>query len=203
MSPSIILFDFDGVIVNTFDFCYQINTICNPDLTPDQYRERFQGNINECIPKEQKQAAQKGTFDFFAHYTPELMKQPIEEQIKELIRTLSKTSKLYIVSSTHTDVIIAFLEQNELLSCFAGVYGNDIERSKVKKFQMILEKEHEEPNHCVLITDTLGDIREAQACQIPSIAVLWGYHDKETLLRGNPVAIVETVDELKETIATL
>jgi phosphoglycolate phosphatase-like HAD superfamily hydrolase len=203
MKPRIILFDFDGVIVNTFDFCYQINTICNPDLTPDQYRERFHGNINECIPKEQKEAKRKDGFDFFALYTPELMKKSLEQKVRDLIKTLSETYTLYIVSSTNTDAITAFLKENGLLPCFTAIYGNDVETSKVKKFQKILKTEKAEPSDCVLITDTLGDIREAETCSIPVIAVSWGYHRRETLAQGKPMAIVDTVEELAQRISSL
>jgi phosphoglycolate phosphatase len=200
MKPKAILFDFDGVLVNTFDFCYEINTICNPQLTPDDYRAKFHGNINECIPSKQTHAATGAPLDFFAHYTPELMKRNVEEDIRELVRDLSTSYSLFIVSSTNTEPIRTFLSQQDLLPCFKEIYGNDTEKSKSKKIQMILDAHHFSPDECVFITDTLGDIREARTCGVSCIAVSWGYHDKQTLAQGNPIAIVDTVKELEERI---
>ena len=135
--------------------------------------------------------------------TPKPSNPKIEREIRALIESLSNSAALYIVTSMQTSDVTNYLKTHNLLPFFRATYGIDIDVSKTNKFNLIMKKEDRLPSQCVLITDTIGDIREATACRIPSIAVLWGYHDKETLLRGNPVAIVETVDELKETIATL
>lgn len=52
------------------------------------------------------------------------------------------------------------------------------------------------PKDAVFITDTLGDIREARECDIDSIAVTWGFHERKTLEKGNPIVIVSDPREL-------
>ena len=78
--------------------------------------------------------------------------------------------------------------------------GNDVHASKTVKNKMLLEKYALSPADAVFITDTLGDIREATECGIPAIGVLWGWHDRETLERGSPAAIVEDPAMLYEAI---
>ena len=46
------------------------------------------------------------------------------------------------------------------------------------------------------ITDTLGDIKEANKVGIESIGITWGYQDKAKLQKGNPKKIVDTPTEL-------
>ena len=50
------------------------------------------------------------------------------------------------------------------------------------------------------MTDTLGDIREGNIAGVQTIGVTWGVHDRETLEKGSPLAIVDTVFELRDTI---
>lgn len=56
------------------------------------------------------------------------------------------------------------------------------------------------PGSAVFVTDTLGDIREAEHCGVKAIAVKGGYNDEETLKRGEPLAIVGTGRELVEAV---
>ncbi|MBU1557929.1 hypothetical protein KKC45_03125 [Patescibacteria group bacterium] len=52
----------------------------------------------------------------------------------------------------------------------------------------------------MFITDTLGDIREASEMDIKSIGVTWGFHNRETLKRGNPFNIAEKPEDLSSAI---
>ena len=54
-----------------------------------------------------------------------------------------------------------------------------------------------------MITDTLGDLREASAVDLKTIAVTWGYHDEETLRKGNPAALVDNPAELAPQIESI
>ncbi len=53
------------------------------------------------------------------------------------------------------------------------------------------------------MTDTLGDVREADIAGIPTIAVTYGAHNRSYFEREkheNLIAIVDTVKELEKTI---
>lgn len=67
---------------------------------------------------------------------------------------------------------------------------------------MLYENYNADSANYLFVTDTLGDIREAEKCNIKSIAVAWGYHPVTTLEKGNPIAIVQTPKELVEAIRT-
>ena len=52
------------------------------------------------------------------------------------------------------------------------------------------------PGECVFVTDTVGDVREAQELGIRSVAVTWGFHSAERLAEVSPDVVVESVEEL-------
>lgn len=64
MNQEVVIFDFDGVIANTFETCYEISKLRDPQLTPDEYRQRFTGNINHAKPEREHVQA----IDFFAEF---------------------------------------------------------------------------------------------------------------------------------------
>ena len=73
----------------------------------------------------------------------------------------------------------------------------------VDKFNLIAEKYGVENKDMIFITDTLGDIREAEIAGVPTIAVTWGAHDISYFTREqhtNLVKIVDTPEELESWI---
>ncbi len=190
----IILFDFDGVIVDTFSFCYRIID-SRDSLSESEYRARFEGNIN-AAPKKTPQDPNAKPFDFQGQYLTELLNCQPNKEIKTVIQELAKDHTLIIISSTISPSIAQYLEVIGLRGCFAEILGNDVEKSKVKKIQSVLERYAVKPMETVFITDTLGDIKEASECGVRSIGVTWGYHSKETLEQGKPCRIVERPEEI-------
>ncbi len=189
----IVLFDFDGVITDTFDFCYDIAKTHLSNLSESEYRSYFEGNINDS----KKVSNEKSDdFDFFALYTPQLLNQKPIDGITDIIKQLVEEYTLIIISSTESESIRAFLKKHNLLDLFAEILGNDVETSKVKKIEMVLDKYNITNNDCILITDTLGDLREANRINVKSIAVTWGYHDIPTLEKGIPYVFAKTPQEI-------
>ena len=47
MKKNYVLFDFDGVIVDSFLHAFEVNKMIYPHLTEKEYRMRFEGNIND------------------------------------------------------------------------------------------------------------------------------------------------------------
>lgn len=196
---NVILFDFDGVIVDSFPFCYRI--IHTRDyITEDEYRARFEGNINDAPKKPIQSTSPTTPFDFFGQYTKELLTHQPSPGIAPVIQELAQNHTLIIISSTISPPIASFLELHNLKQYFKEILGNDVEKSKVKKIQDVLQRYHLQPSETVLITDTLGDIKEANQCGVKSIAVTWGYHPAKTLKKGQPHKIIKHPNEIIDAI---
>ncbi len=197
----VILFDFDGVIVPTFDVGFDIARMRQPDVTEDEYRQRFEGNINNPVKQVMGTDLPKpAVIDFWSLYTPRLLERVPVPGMEALIRELAHQYVLVIVSSTLSTSIGMFLEEYQLRDCFAEILGNDVSTSKVEKINSVLQTRQRSISDCVFVTDTLGDLREAAVTGVPSIAVSWGFHDRATLQKGSPRAIVETPTMLQQEI---
>ncbi|MDP2631270.1 MAG: HAD hydrolase-like protein [Candidatus Uhrbacteria bacterium] len=197
-----LLFDFDGVMVDSFQLSYESKKKSEPNIVDiETYRRYFDGNIFEVAHIKESLADQEDnkpsvTDPFFIEYIPALMaKEPIPSMV-DALHLLSKDYRLVIISSTISSPIEEYLRMHDIYDLFDKVYGSDVHTSKIIKIKMAFEDYNLSVDSCVFITDTLGDMREAAKAGVRSIGVTWGFHKTDTLKRGNPIALVDSADEL-------
>lgn len=197
-----ILFDFDGVIADSFLPAFEVNKMMCPHITEEDYRKRFEGNINDAYKIKVKHTREcRQDIDFFKEYLPKMKDVKMVPGILEVIENLSHIYTLIIVSSTITSPIREFMERYDAVKYFKEIMGNDVHKSKVEKIKMVFEKYNISRNQCLFITDTLGDMKEASRVGVRSIGVSWGFQDRETLEKGSPLFIADSPKQLEEAIS--
>jgi phosphoglycolate phosphatase len=199
MNKEVVIFDFDGVIANTFETCYEINKLGDPQLTLDEYRQRFTGNINHAKPEREPTRE----IDFFAEFGKRILDAPLFDGMRDVINKISETHKMVIVSSTITTLIDGYLLHHDLRNKFEDILGNDVAASKVDKLNTVLNRYNLTISEAVLITDTVGDITEAKEVGLPTIAVTWGYQPMAMLEQVEPNALVENPISIPNAITTI
>jgi len=197
----IALFDFDGVIADSYSVAFEVNKAVLPGLTEDVFRGFFDGNINDwgkgAVSANEIQRIRK---EFFEKYLPRIKEVKMFPGIKEAITKLEKLYTLIVISSTITSPIREFMERYNMAEHFDEIMGNDVHTSKVEKAKMVFKKYGVGAPDCVFITDTLGDMREASLAGVRSIGVTWGFHKKDKLLKGNPFCIIEKPEDLNSIV---
>lgn len=196
-----LLFDFDGVIVDTINLSYSINNKTDKRQTIEEYRHRFDNNFYSSLPDQKNNIMEiESVRNFFVEYKKGLNRNVLIEGMDAVIETLAKDYKMFIISSTVSNLIEDFLNEQKLRHYFVEVLGAETERSKTKKIKNVFDKYKTDANNCLFITDTLGDIREAREVNVDSIAVTWGCHSLATLETGNPLFIADKPLELPKLI---
>ncbi|MBI2474864.1 HAD family hydrolase [Candidatus Uhrbacteria bacterium] len=194
-----IIFDFDGVIADSFDIAFEVNKLSRPTLTLERYQNAFNGNINEV--KYEDKVVKK--IDFFREYGDRFKHLGIDSKKKDFIQKLSQEFQLFIISSTRSDIIQDYLQSHGILSCFQKILGNEVHTSKVEKFKMLFEKYALEPNNVTFITDTAGDIAEAKKVGVKIIVgILGGYQNEQNLINGNPSIVVKDFSQFYDFVHT-
>lgn len=193
-----LFFDFDGVIHDTFEFHRdRIKEFSGVALTIDEYRAIHRKNFFFNIPEEFKHISWT-EYSKFIH--DDFVKLKVKPEIKEKIISFSKKHNLHIVSSNSAKTISDYLVNNNFIDSFKEVLGFEILKSKTEKFKYIFKKYKTKAEDGLFVTDTLGDVIEANEVQLKTVAVDFGYHCRETLSEGNPIEIVSSFDELSEII---
>lgn len=198
MNPKVVIFDFDGVIADSWWLTHKTSKKEFPELTEELHRKGFEGNIYEA--ERNWGHMEKIKIDYFAEYQKEMHLVEFFTEMEEVVRSLSKRFSLIIVSSSTNEVIRKYLEREGLVQEFTDILGADVHASKHEKIQMIFDQYHTEPSSCVMVTDTTGDIKEARIAGVDCIAVTWGFHTKETLASANPVAIADNPRDIEPEI---
>ncbi|MCA9495396.1 MAG: HAD family hydrolase [Nanoarchaeota archaeon] len=196
-----IIFDFDGVISDSFEFHLEkIREFANIDLSEQTYRDMHNGNFFDMVPKEIKNIKWLEYRDFIYHEQSILN---IKNDIGKVLKKLNEKYDLYIISSGGRKNIAENLLNNGLSTIFKDILGMELESSKAKKFKFIFDKYNLDNLDCLFVTDTLGDILEANNVGVKSVAVNFGFHNNVTLKKGNPSRIISKIEELFEVLDDL
>lgn len=197
MEKPILIFDFDGVIADSFQIAFGIHKLSKPTLTPERYRAVWNKSLSEV----QYEDLVEQEINFEEEYAKQFKSLDIEEEIKNSILKFSEKFRLFIVSSTASEIIKEYLKKHGLLECFEEILGYDVEHSKTKKFNSIFEKYFIHPAEAIFVTDTSGDIKEAKQANVGTIiGILGGFQDEEHIKEASPHFIVKNFAELKDLI---
>jgi phosphoglycolate phosphatase-like HAD superfamily hydrolase len=180
LNPKLIIFDFDGVIQDSWAHSYDLNLKDWPGLTPESHKNFFNGNIHEEFAKmppsiRDKEEKRQWMKD---HYYPTKHELPLFDGIKNVLETLSKHYTLIINTSATEDSTQQYLDKTDLSKFFDKIYGYEVSANKVEKFKKILNDYKVEADETIFITDTVGDVLEAEVCAIPSLVVTYGYQGR-------------------------
>ncbi len=201
MNIKAIIFDFDGVIHNSFGFHYEkVNEFSGAALSEDEFRDVHNGNFFQNKNNKLKDMDWIKYRNFI--YEP-MVQLKIEQDTKDTLLALAKSHTLFIISSGGKKNISDYLENNGIRGIFKEILGGEMSRSKIEKFNYVFQKYTLTSNECVFITDTLGDILEANEIGLKTIAVDFGYHSKETLEKGRPFKIISKFKDIAQVIESI
>lgn len=195
-----VLFDFDGVIVDTFETTFELAKQSNPNFTIDDFRDLLNGNIVS-LEKDKFTKEQLDTFySKLENFTKDIL---LEKKVKKELLNLKQQFQLFCVTSNLKSIVERTIEDSDLGRLFEEILCRDFKACKKEKIEYILDKYNLQQDEVVFVTDTLGDIREAKQAGILTIAVDFGFHEKERLEKGAPYKIVSSFKAIRKEIDKL
>jgi len=202
MAKSLLLFDCDGVLADSLDLYSEAVGRCLERIgTPivrnrEDYLVLFDGNFYESM------AARGVDLAAFAQAAREILPgidynamQPFPGLIP-VLDALQKDHSLAVISSNGHRTIRAMLIRFGFDPYFREIFGSDFHFSKKEKIDHAIEKYGVPREKAFYIGDTVGDILEAQAAGVRSVAVTWGWHDRGRLTSVHPDFVVDTPEGL-------
>ncbi len=207
MKRKVIIFDMDGVLFNSNEVAKQHMKNLYPGLTDEEHNEILTGNFHEEIAKISLNRIVESEEETLARklkYSQDKSKVPMYDGMKELLVELHNDGYILALNtSAYERNCLPLLENTDTKNLFDFLATAEISKSKVIKFKIIEEKYLCRKEDMLFITDTLGDIREADESSIPTVAVTWGVHNVSYFTRevhNNLKKIVNSIDELRSFI---
>jgi len=122
--------------------------------------------------------------------------------IVDLLRELSSTPNVVLGMATgHTSVTIApALAALRWSDFFRTIQAADMAPSKPHPAMLLqaLEATNVGPEDALFVGDTTYDMEMAQAANVRSMGVSWGYHGAERLVAAGASCVASNVDELRD-----
>jgi phosphoglycolate phosphatase len=199
---SLLLFDFDGVLVDSLAlYSEAVRLILEKIGTPivknrEDYLSLFDGNFYESM------AARGVDLSAFSSAAKEILPGMDYSRMKpfpgliSVLDTLQRNNLLVVVSSNGSHAIGNALDSFGLSPYFEDILGSDFLFSKQKKIDHALLKFGFTPDNAYYIGDTTGDIVEARAAGILTVAAAWGWHGRDKLATANPDFLIDIPDDL-------
>lgn len=198
----LLLFDFDGVVVDSLDV-YEgtvtrcLNKIGQPIVkSRADFLELFEDNFYTSLVR-------KGVdLTAFMNASTDILAQVNYGEMKlfyDLIPVLAKLKAaniLAIISSSDSQDINLIMTRFHLNGYFRDILGSDVNFSKKEKILHAVDKFGTGKENTYYVGDTTGDIKEAKAVGIKTVAVSWGWHSREKLAAVGPDHLIDTPKEL-------
>ncbi|MEN6508305.1 MAG: HAD family hydrolase [Smithella sp.] len=189
---NLLLFDFDGVLVDSIDVYEKTVTDCLQQIGQpltrgrEEFLELFEGNFYESLVQkgvnmEKFTAASAG---ILAKINYAEMK-PFDA-VRPVLRELKKNHPLVVISSNDTPTIREALRLYDFNGIFDDILGSDFMLSKTEKILYVIQKYSVKPQDIYYIGDTTGDIKEGKQAGIKTVGVTWGWHSKTKMAGSNP-----------------
>ena len=197
----VLMFDFDGVIVDSLDYfcdtflgacagegCFQVRdragflSLFETNLVVGMKRVGISGDKVKAILLRlgRTMAAEPQDYAVF----PEM---------PEVLNRLAAVHPLYIITSNLSEPVALYLRQHGV-SGICDVIGSDREPSKVVKIRKVMETHPGEAGYYT--GDTLGDMLEAREAGVRPVAAAWGWHSRELLRQGAPEHLLAAPKDL-------
>lgn len=197
-----VIFDMDGTLVQSRGAAWEVfqDTVTEFNLNmqgPEQFFDLFRENFYAALkafvgdPVKAEAVSEHFLTNLRRRYTPELI-----PGMTDIVHALAGHYSLAVISSNAMDAIRRTLDHAGVAQCFAHVFAGDVEADKAISIRRILADpsyttirrcapdyveegvlpERITADQVVLITDTIGDVREGVHCGIRTLGVSWGMH---------------------------
>ncbi len=202
MNKPLWLFDFDGVIADSLSFFEPLlrNSLkkigFNILSERKHFLDLFQDNLYSSLTR--RGLNDKDLERLFSTIEHETDFSPIRlfDGIIDVIDKMRKFSNVAIVSSNRESQIEIILKLNSADRYFNKIMGVNSDRSKSAKIIRAMAEFGNTRENTFYVFDTIGDFTETKDAGVKSVAVGWGWHSPDDLLKLKPDYFVNDREQL-------
>lgn len=210
-----IVFDFDGTLADTLPLTMEfINKSCAKLGCSSIEKEAFRGDsISNIVTSHLGWWTILSAPLFVSNLAPQCMAYFREHNdritifpgIKDLLEALATKYRLAIITAGDKDIVAQVLEKNGLAQLFEGIYSDGFSFiwGKDVTIQKFLGAYNLTPDEIVYIADEASDVSVCRNVGVKIISVTWGYNTAAFLKKTKPDFLVNSLEELAASLASL
>jgi len=204
---NVILFDLDGVLINSARdireaINYSLSTLGFPVKTVEEVAPTYSMHVYDrfslWIGDEENRL--KAVELYKEHYLKVLSKQTeLYDGVKEVVSELHSTKKLGIISNKHSAIVSEILRVHNLLEYFDIIIGGNTVTSHKPHpmgILMALEKCGFLPSEAMMIGDTNTDILAGKSAKTHTCGAAYGLGNVDLLKASAPDYLIDDIRDL-------
>lgn len=206
MSKPLVIFDFDGVLVDTVE-CLEKEIRDKLHELGYDFMDTREGALdlfeeNIVVALIEHGLTPQHMCDVWEHIqkVTESMDVKLCPGVGDMLETLQGKCDMAIVSSNATAAIHKVLQKLGVDSYFHRVSGGDEAAGKAVRIKKCMEEMGVKPSRTIYVGDTVGDVHEAQEAGVGSVAVVWGMYPADRLAAASPDCIMKEPPELVDLV---
>jgi phosphoglycolate phosphatase len=199
----LMLFDYDGVIVDSFapllDLCIEAQCDLGHGRapTPGDFQTIENLTFDDVgrligIPEERVAAYSERIF--------ELQRRRWEVEpfpgIVQVFSQLATEHVLGVITASQGEAVMATLREFGLGSAISRVMGGETGTSKAERIALAQSLYSTGPEDTFMTGDAISDIREGRKAGVRTVAVSWGFQNRDLLAREDPDFLIDAPEEL-------
>lgn len=199
-----IVFDFDGTLANTLEAILEIAEQEIGPISDEDFRVMRSEGVKGVIKRYNIKTWELPKV--IARFSSKLKKRSdvnLYPEVADMIDTLGKSFKLGILSSNSEDNIRLVLDRSGIADKFEFIYSQSSLFGKDKVMKKMCKKHQIDTSQIIYVGDEDRDIIACKKVGINSIAVTYGFNDKDRLTKTEPNYMVDTPMEVANTILSL
>ena len=209
MPRPLIIFDYDGVLVDTLEyfereFRTELAAIGKDFLkTRKDLLDLFNDSLAVSL-------IERGlTPDEMCALWEHIMQRAAEAEAKwfrgipEMLSALRPLCEMAIVSANASPTVRSQLERLGGLDAFRSISGGEEDVRKAGRIAACMQQLGGDPARTFYVCDTAGDVREAREAGVKALVVTWGWHPPKRLETARPDGILKSPDDLVDLVRTL
>lgn len=208
MIKKVILFDFDGTLVDSLELFIEISNYFSDIFSYKKILPNEVEHLRSLSAYEMRKYLRVPLYKMF-FLVPKFRKRTYRfinelelfEGIENLIKSLhEKGYVLGIISMNSTKNVKKYLDEKNISSFFDFISSANVFQGKEKVIKKWINDNKYEYSKVIYVGDEVRDIIACQHAGIPIIAVTWGYNSKSSLVKHNPDSIIDSVVDLNEVL---
>ncbi len=214
MKKNTIIFDLDGTLLNTLEdlqvsFNYALKCFGFSEKSLEEIKNCVGSGIRTAIERALPYKIEEDKIEKIVSYFKMYYKEHMHEKTfpyKGIINLLDKLTKngykLAVVSNKYDDAV-KFLTKKYFDKYIKTAVGEGYGISKKPSCDgiiKVLKELNSNIEDAIYIGDSDIDIKTAKNAKIPCISVLWGYKDKEFLIKSGAEIFAQTAEDLYKII---
>jgi phosphoglycolate phosphatase len=202
----LLLFDYDGVLADTFQIFLDIFIETQRSLGSGRLptvedavsleEQSFKG-VAEIIGIPENLIPRFVT-DATERLNEKMTNVNLFPEIPPVLKSLARKHDICIITLNKISFITETLMTYHVLDTIAKIYGHETGLTKTECIMMAQSAFGTDTDTTYFIGDAVSDLRAAKQAGVKTVAATWGFQDRNMLLRETPNVIANHPDELLE-----